>query len=342
MTQRELVLSTLEFRNSGRVPRHLWTLPWAEIHYGSQLKSIQSDYPDDIVQISMEGTTTAEAFTRRPGDPEGEPFEPGTYLDVWGCRFLNKQRGVIGEIKEPIIKDDDWQDGSHISFPEKVLKLDKDRINAFCKNTGRFVLAGDWARPFERLQFLRGTERLYMDLLLRPAGMKSIFAKVHDFYCRLIKAWSETDVDGVWFMDDWGSQRSLLINPALWLEYFKPMYKEYAEIAHSHGKKIFMHSDGFIIDIIPHLIDIGIDALNSQVFCMGIGNLEQFKGKITFWGEIDRQHLLPYGTEEDIEAAVRLVHSKLWRNGGCIAQCEFGPGAKPENVRKVFSTWCDV
>ena len=57
---------------------------------------------------------------------------------------------------------------------------------------------------------------------------------------------------------------------------------------------------------------------------MGLDQLEQYRGKITFWGEIDRQHLLPNGTTKDIDDAVKEVYSKLWANGGCIAQCEFG------------------
>jgi hypothetical protein len=67
--------------------------------------------------------------------------------------------------------------------------------------------------------------------------------------------------------------------------------------------------------------------------------LTPFAGKITFWGEIDRQHLLAFGSTDDIEHAVKDVHDRLWRDGGCIAQCEFGAGAKPENVRRVYETW---
>ncbi len=91
--------------------------------------------------------------------------------------------------------------------------------------------------------------------------------------------------------------------------------------------------------IVPRLIDLGLDAVNGQLFCMGIENLEPYRGKITFWGEIDRQHLLPEGTEADIDRAVEAVYRALWQDGGCIAQCEFGPGARPENVYRVFRAW---
>ena len=165
---------------------------------------------------------------------------------------------------------------------------------------------------------------------------------LHDFFCREMRLWSATAVDCVMFMDDWGSQQALLISPATWRDLVKPMYRDYAHIAHSHGKKLFMHSDGHIAAIYPDLVEIGVDAVNSQLFCMGAETLAPHAGRITFWGEIDRQHLLSHGTPADIAGAVRDVHRHLWRNGGCIAQCEFGAAARLENVRTVFAAWNDL
>jgi uroporphyrinogen-III decarboxylase len=175
-----------------------------------------------------------------------------------------------------------------------------------------------------------------------PPKMIEFMKRLHDFYCRQLTAWAKTDVDALSFMDDWGSQRGLLISPKLWVEYFKPMYRDYIDIAHSHGKKIFMHSDGHILAIYPHLIELGLDAINSQLFCMGLDNLAQFRGKITFWGEIDRQHLLPHGSVEEIDATVKKVYETLWQDGGCIAQLEFGPGCRPENAYQAFKTWDEI
>ena len=121
-----------------------------------------------------------------------------------------------------------------------------------------------------------------------------------------------------------------------------PMYRDYINIAHEYGKKMFMHSDGNIIRIIPKLIDLGLDVINSQIFCIGIDNLAPYKGKITFWGEIDRQSLIPNGTVEDIDAAVQKVYDTLWDNGGCIAECEFGPGGNPQNIYRVFEKWASL
>ena len=152
--------------------------------------------------------------------------------------------------------------------------------------------------------------------------------------------WTQCDVDAICFMDDWGSQRNLLISPQMWREVFKPLYADYCRLIHDAGKFVFMHSDGHIAAIYPDLIEIGVDALNSQLFCMDIEELSKYRGQITFWGEIDRQHLLPFGTPDEIRAAVRRVRRALDDGtGGVIAQCEFGPGARPENIVAVFEAW---
>lgn len=332
MTSRELVKATLEFRNNtGRVPRQMWTLPWAHMNYGDMIQKIGRHYEDDIV--------TAPTTLRSPTKAKGTSWALGEYIDEWGCKFLNVQEGIIGEVKEPLIKDEEWEDADKVHIPVELLDFDVEEVNKFCRNTDKFVLGGECPRPFEQLQFLRTTEELYMDLVYPPDKMLKFIDKMHAFYCEWVEKWAKTDVDGIMFMDDWGSQNGLLINPKIFTEIFKPMYKDYIDIAKRYGKKAFMHSDGNTLLIYPHLIELGLDAFNSQIFCMGVDQLEQFKGKITFWGEIDRQHILTTGSIEDVKAAVESVYEKLWASGGCIAQCEFGPGANPENIYKVFQSW---
>jgi hypothetical protein len=329
-TLRNLVRKTLEFDSPQRVPRQLWVLPWAEDHYPQELRQIQMDYPDDIIG--------SPGFLAKPLITFGGPYEIGTYVDEWGCTFINIQQGVIGQVKEPLVRD--WGDIDRVQPPLGSLMVDIDQVNAFCHSTDKFVMGGCCPRPFERMQFIRRSDQLYLDIAEKPSGFFNLLKKVHKFYLDELEIWASSDVDGLSFMDDWGSQRALLISPSQWRQIFKPLYKEYIDIAHKYGKKAFMHSDGYTAAIIPDLIDIGLDALNTQIFTMDIEALSrQYNGKITFWGELDRQNLLPYGELGDIEAAVRRVYHAFWRNGGAIAQCEFGAGSKPENVRQMFKTW---
>jgi uroporphyrinogen decarboxylase len=329
MTSRERVYRSLDGNLSGRVPRQLWVLPWAEMYHPEKLKRIGKDFPNDIA--------TSPSFYRTQPKVVGDAYTIGEYTDEWKCTWVNMQAGLVGEIKDPLIKDID--DLSPLVLPEETLTIDKEKVNDFCRSTDQFVLMGGCARPFERLQFLRKTENLYIDLAEGSDNLRRLIDLVHGFYMKEMEVWADTEVDALNFMDDWGAQASLLISPAMWRELFKPLYKDYIDLAHSKGKKIFMHSDGYIIDIIPDLIELGLDAVNSQVFCMSLEELEQFRGQICFWGEIDRQHLLPRGTKEDIQNAVRSVYDHLYQSGGVIAQCEFGAGANPDNVYSSFETW---
>jgi hypothetical protein len=311
----------------------MWTLPWTEIHHPGELKKINDRFPDDIAWCPVE--------LKEPPQTTGDPYAIGIYIDEWGCVFNNRQRGVIGEVKEPLVKT--WEDLSKVKPPIGGLSVDIEQTNAYCQNTDLFVVAPTGARPFERLQFLRGTEELFIDFALKPVELHSLIDHVHQFFLKELEVWAKTDVDALFFQDDWGSQNNLLISPQTWREIFKPLYKEYIDLAHQHGKYAFMHSDGNIEKIYPDLIELGLDAVNSQLFCMDIEDLGQkYGGKITFWGEIDRQHTLPFGSLNEVEQAVNRVNEHLYHNGGVIAQCSFGVGVKPANVEQVFKTWEDL
>ncbi len=330
---RTLVRQTLTFSSPSRIPRDLWLLPWAELHYPVELANIRKRFPNDLVG--------APSCLRQPLVTSGSTYEIGTFVDEWGCAFDNLQPGVIGQVKHPLVAT--WEDLPKLRPPEAALTIDAEQINAFCKSTDLFVTSGCCPRPFERMQFIRGSENLYLDLAEEPPEFYVLLNRVHQFYLKELELWAKTDVDAVTFMDDWGAQRALLISPRQWRKIFKPLYKEYIELAHHYGKFIFMHSDGYTIDILPDLIELGLDAINSQLFTMDIEQIgARFRGQITFWGEIDRQHLLPFGTPADIDRAVWRVKDALYSNGGVIAECEFSAGSKPENVYQVFQSWEDV
>jgi uroporphyrinogen decarboxylase len=330
MTSRELVRRTLELQSPPRVPRQLWTLPWAERTYPAELAVIRERFPDDIVRCP--------SFLKTPLRTSGDEYAPGIFVDEWGCRFESRQDGIIGEVKEPLVRD--WREADRVRVPAERLSLDVEAVDRFAETTDAFLYSFPLVRPFELLQFIRGPENLYVDLAERPDELFDLIRRIHAFYEEELELWAGTEVDALFFADDWGSQKSLLVSPGLWREVFKPLYRDYAAIAHGHGKYAFMHSDGHITDIFPDLIEIGVDAINAQVFCMDLGELgRRFGGRITFWGEVDRQHLLPYGTPGAVAEAVRAAGAALWRNGGAVAQCEFGIGARPENVAAVFETW---
>jgi len=330
MTSRELVKRTLHFESPPRIPRQAWILPWAETHHAEAVARLRRDFPDDIVAAPPAYKTAPKTV--------GDRYALGRYTDEWGCRFDIPEQGTIGLVRSPRIGR--WEDLEDFQPPEEILSLDKEAVNRFCASSDRFVLAGTVQRPFERLQFLRTMEQSLIDLMEQPPELFSLLDRIHGLYLREVEVWAQTDVDAINLMDDWGTQSGLITSPEIFRRIFKPMYAEYAEIARSYDKAVFMHSDGHILEVYPDLIEAGIEALNSQVYCMGVETLgRDFAGRITFWGEMDRQRILSDATPEDVESAVHRFWEELYRDGGVIAQCEFGLRARPENVHKVFETW---
>lgn len=332
---REIVTRAIKFESPQRVPRQMWVLPWAEKRYPVQLDQLRTKYPDDIVR-------PPDVYRPSPLI-EGDPYQIGIYIDEWGCVFENLQEGIVGEVCNPTLKD--LSDLSQLRPPYDTLPDNPqaaiDTVNRFCEQTDKFVLAACCPRPWERYQFLRGTVNAMMDLTNPEAGAADLIKQIHEFYMKELEFWAQTDVDALMFMDDWGSQQSLLINPEQWRQIFKPLYKDYCDIAHTNNKFAFMHSDGNIQSIYPDLIEVGLDVINSQLFVMDMEELSKIaKGKITFWGEIDRQHVLVSEDANVVRDAVQKVASHLYDpKGGIIAQFEFGPGVNPENPGLVFEEW---
>lgn len=320
ISERENVFNTLEFEHKGKLPIQKWNVPWSVTRYPEEWKIIQQKFPDSIVWCQ-------EVFSPFR---EGNQYKKGQYIDEWGCVFENLYDGIIGEVKNPPVQD--WNDLSKIRLPKELLNIDKATINAFCKSSDKFILSGTGPRPFERLQFLRGTENLFVDIATNEAGLLEFMEQMHKFYCAEIEVWCQTNIDGLFFQDDWGTQNNMLISPEQWRMLFKPMYKDFISIAKAYGKKTFMHSDGQITSIYPDLIEIGLDAINSQIFCMDRDILKKFAGKITFWGEVDRQYLLCRGSEKEVREAAQDLKKDLYCNGGLIAQCDFGLGVTPERI----------
>ena len=330
MDSKERVFRALTFDNPDRVPRDMWELPGAKICQPGATDKVREQFELDFINPPI----------NRPKLPhmKGEQFEPGIYIDEWGCEFCNLQRGIVGEVKKPLVEK--WTDIDKVKAPVELLGKGMEQAEDICKTTDKFTLFCVTS-VFERMQWIRGTQNLFVDFATQPLELFTLRDIVFKQYLAETEVWCNTAVDGVIFCDDWGSQVSLLINPDMWRKFFKPLYKEFVDMVHNAGKFAFMHSDGYIFDIYEDLIDIGMDAVNSQLFCMPIEEIgKRFAGKITFWGEIDRQYLLPFGTESEIRQAIRRVWENLSCNGGgVIGQFEYGLETKLENAIAVFDEW---
>ena len=333
MDSRERVRRALEFRTPDRAPRDVWLMFGVEWDRQDEIERLRQAYPMDVKR----------AVWDRPRMPyeRGTRGDFGVAVDEWGCAWVVGQRGVGGEIHRAPLED--WSAFDNWRPPYDILKTDLGCVNRQAAEEDVFLLSGPLNDPFQRMQHLRRTQNLFLDLGYGDARAWKLRDMVHEFFMTQLQAWVKTDIDAVYFSDDWGTQQDLLISPQLWREFYKPLYKDYCDLAKQHGKYVFVHSDGQIISLYEDLIELGVNSLNSQLFCMDMTKLRRrFKGRIAFWGEIDRQQVLPFGTPDDVRAAVRKVRSTLGDPcGGVFAQCEWGIDVPYENVAALYEAWAE-
>jgi uroporphyrinogen decarboxylase len=335
MNSKERVVATLTFKQPDRLPVDLWVHRATYLKYSLKLSSLLTHYELDIVRIF---------------GPMDRAFYPemtnvGEFQDVWGSTWQVLQEGMVGEVKKPALQD--ISKINEYKVPIDLIKSEWEKHNDLIdkkiqenRKKGKFILGGD-VEIFQRMQFVRGTENLFCDL---AEGTKDVFIfrdKITEYFKEYLQYWLNKDVDGIMFFDDWGSQRALLISPDMWRKFFKPVYKEMMDMIKKAGKYVFFHTDGYILDLYPEFIELGVDAINSQLWCMGIEKVaEKFAGKITFWGEIDRQNILAFGTPEDIDNAAKRMKDCLYVNGGgLIGQSVAGKDVPLENIEALLNCW---
>jgi uroporphyrinogen decarboxylase len=175
---------------------------------------------------------------------------------------------------------------------------------------------------FETAWALRGLDTLMTDFYLNPDITEYILNITYNYHLEVAKNMAQIGVDMIWLGDDMGGQSNLLIDPELWRRYFKPKMANIISIVKKIKPdiKIAYHTDGCVYEIIPDLIEIGIDLLNPiQTECMDPEILKKKYGdKMCFFGGVGVQSTLPKGTINDIKKEVQLLKRTLGKNGGWI------------------------
>ncbi len=175
---------------------------------------------------------------------------------------------------------------------------------------------------FETAWALRGLDQMLVDFVSDPDLADRILEIPYQYHLSAAKKLVELGVDMIWIGDDVGMQTGMLISPRTWRRFFKPRMAAFiaALKALNPQVKVAYHSDGNIATIIPDLIEIGLDVLNPiQPACMDPQALNQKYGdQLCFWGSIDEQHTLPFGTPEDVRREVLSRLDTLGRDGGLI------------------------
>jgi len=329
MDARERVYRAIEFEGPDVVPNGCYCLPGALRRNREKILKLFFKYPRDFGDLGY----TSEYW---------RAYDEGIYRDKWGCVWKNVQPGLLGRIIKHPLENVPLEVIENYQTPEPSEVINFDAVEkTIAKIPHDKYLLGDSENFFERLHWIRGFTNTLMDIILGRRELIILLDKIYKYKMKVIMRWVELDIDGVYFLDDWGTQKGLMIKPELWRKYFKPYYKKMFDKVHKKNKHVFFHSDGHIIDIIPDLIEIGVDALNIQVKLIGIDLLsERFGGKICFLADIDRQYLLPYGSPAEIEKHIRYIIKMLGCfDGGLVSWGEISIDVPIKNAETMLKTF---
>jgi uroporphyrinogen decarboxylase len=250
------------------------------------------------------------------------------YIDEWGVGWDVQPYetpfgvGHYTEIVSHPLAEDDAIDSYEAPDPNRpeLYQASQQMIDQF---KGEYWIVGVTVTTiFETAWALRGLEKMLMDMSMNPDLAHRILDIPYQYHLTAAKKLVEMGVDMVWTGDDVGMQEDMLISPAMWRQYFKPRMATFiAELkAINPDVKVAYHTDGNVERIIPELIEIGLDVLNPvQPACMDPAELKKKYGQqLCFWGTIDEQHTLPFGSSQDVQEEVIQRLKTIGSGGGLV------------------------
>jgi hypothetical protein len=293
MEAREIVIRSLSFAGAPRIPM---TLP--------------GPYPHDVLSADID--RDPEWKPKRTWQPErGARWE-----DEWGNVWARLNNAHNGEVAEGALRD--WADADSYVMPAlcKPSRYESAR-KRFADDPHRYRIGGLNGFPFAIMRYLRRMDIFLADLLLHPKQVRRLADRVVDLLVACMDNWARIGADGVFFCEDWGTQERLLVSPTMWRELFKPDFVRLCGAARQRGLAVWMHSCGYVWDIIPDLIECGIAVLQlDQPGLFGVERLAQhFGGRVHFWCPVDIQKVLPTGDPDAIDAFARALVERLGRFG---------------------------
>ena len=271
-------------------------------------------------QPRLDAMTEHFASVYYQGDPVELPDRPEYFLDDYGC--LWNRTGAdkdIGVIDEPIMPEPDMALWREPFFPEARLRA---RFEACLAGKGeRFTVANFGFTLFERFWCYCGFENALLFMASDPEFVHEMLDRICEYNLRIIDLMLEYPFDGIYFGDDWGQQQGLIMGAPLWRSMIKPRLAKMYKRVKDAGRFVLQHSCGDILEIFPDLIEMGLDCY--QTFQPEIYDIaavkKEFGGKLSFWGAISTQRLLPFETPDVVRAETRRIMGILGVNGGYIA-----------------------
>ena len=334
MTQRQMVLDALNHRRVFPIPYQV-DYTWQEYKKVAAYTGSSS---------FMDAYTSCFAAMYYSGRTREIPDRPGFFIDdygvVWNRTGADRDIGVIDH---PIIED---IEDHHYTLPEvDEVKLREEMEKLIANRGDRFVVAGIGFSMFERAWTLCSMENVLMAMIASPEALDQLLNDICEYHLKLIRIMLEYDVDVIYFGDDWGQQKGLIMGKPHWMRFiYTQMKRLYAEVK-AKGKYVLQHSCGDIHEILPELVDIGLDCY--QTFQPEIYDIQQVKDtigdRLSFWGAISTQQLLPFADPETVQKETVRIMNILGKNGGYIASPTHAvPGdVPPENIMAMLEVFAN-
>jgi uroporphyrinogen decarboxylase len=365
MTHRERILAALNHRQPDRVPLDLGATRSTSIvvqayerlnrHLGStELPRIFSKWLN-IAHPSQAMLQRFDIDTRSLG--QGPPdnwqdivFADGSYQDEWGvvrsrpagCLYYDLTKSPFaGEASVADLDRHPWPDphdpGRCRGLKEEARRLRQETDYAIALNMPGGVVT--------QAQFLRGFEDWFADLIADPTFYHALLERITDLWIEMAK--DELDAAGdcadfCFFGDDVAFQDGPMMSMELYRKMVKPYHaRVFSYLKSRSSAKILYHTCGSVAHLIPDLIELGVDALNPiQVSAKGMDTKtlkREFGKDICFWGGIDTQRVLPFGSVQDVQVEVRRRVEDLGPDGYCVcAVHNLQADVSPENICAMY------
>ena len=278
--------------------------------------------------------------------PAASSREDNVLLSAWGVP--EALRGTYTDsVPRPLADAETVADVEAYAWPS-VRDLDFTAMRKRLVNEEEHArMNGRWQPVFSRLCELFGIEKalmnMYANLPLIEAALENIEAYYDSYFGRLLDTCGD-QLDIFAIGDDFACNSGLLISPDLWRRLYKPLYRKWLEMAKLRGMPTLMHCCGRIVEVLPDLIDIGLDAWETvQTHLPGQRNedLKRTFGKhLTFVGGIDTTHVLGTQSAAAVRSHVIEQIRALGKNGGYICAPDHTIMAEvpPENVEALYET----
>ncbi|MDF1513656.1 MAG: uroporphyrinogen decarboxylase family protein [Anaerolineae bacterium] len=346
MHPRERILAVLNREPVDRLPVDLWHTPeivdqlCRHLQVDNEFEMWQALELDKIVWNFMDYLS-----------PEGESAGAQVGAQsvgsrtMWGVPVKDVQAGaaVYQEFTEPPLRGYEVTDLDNYPYWPDPDHFDYDGADALARRMApHYAVIGPWVSFFEIYCQLRGIEQGLMDLALNPDLVHATLDRIEAIQTEMLHRFYQrsADVTDLGFIsDDIGGQKGLLMSPRMWRRHLQPRLKRWCDVLHSYGIQVFYHTDGGVGPLIPELLDCGLDVLNPiQHACPGMdtANLKRLYGnRVIFHGGIDNQHVLPFGTVDEVRTEVQYCMDTLGAGGEGYIVCSchnVQPGTPVQNI----------